>query len=76
MGPATISDRGLPPQVAGPLVHAQLTVGIVDRVRVAGGVQRGGLGCGQAQSGRVQVACGIWPSRDPRSVSDSTMGLR
>jgi|HubBroStandDraft_3_1064219.scaffolds.fasta_scaffold54172_3 hypothetical protein len=57
MGPATISDRGLPPQSAGPLVHAQLTVGVVDRVRAA-------------------VARGIWPSRDPRSVSDSTMGLR
>jgi hypothetical protein len=22
------------------------------------------------------IAHGIWPSRDPRSVSDSTMGLR
>jgi hypothetical protein len=63
MGPATISDRGLPPQVAGPLVHAQLTVGVVDGMRVAGGVQRGGLGCGQAFA-------------RPRSVSDSTMGLR
>jgi pimeloyl-ACP methyl ester carboxylesterase len=49
MGPPTMSQRGLPPQSAGPLVHAQLTVGVVDRVRVAGGVERGGLGCGQVQ---------------------------
>src|SRR5580693_5654573 len=54
MGPASMSERGLPPQSAGPLIHAQLTVGVVDGMRVAGGVQRGGLRCGQVQTGRVQ----------------------
>jgi hypothetical protein len=49
-----MSERGLPPQSAGPLIHAQLTVGVVDGMRVAGGVQRGGLRCGQVQTGRVQ----------------------
>src|SRR5580658_1876548 len=43
------------PQGAGPLVYAQLTVGVIDGVRVAGGVQRGGLGRGQVQPGRAQV---------------------
>ncbi len=55
MGPPTISHRGVSPPGAGPLVHAQLTVGVVDGMRVAGGVQRGGLGRGQVQTGRAQV---------------------
>ena len=48
-------DGGLAPQDAGSLVYAQLTVGVVDGMRVAGGVQRGGLGRGQVQTGRTQV---------------------
>jgi pimeloyl-ACP methyl ester carboxylesterase len=60
--PRSISDStmglrigGLAPRSAGPLVHAQLTVGVVDRMRIAGGVERGGLGRGQVHVGRAEV---------------------
>ena len=42
-------------QGAGSLLDAQLAVGIVGGVRVAGGVERGGLGGGQVQPGRAKV---------------------
>ena len=37
------------------MLDAQLAVGVVGGVRVAGGVERGGLGGGKVQPGRAQV---------------------
>ena len=42
-------------QGAGSLLDGQLAVGIVGGVRVAGVVERGGLGRGQVQAGRAKV---------------------
>ena len=42
-------------KAAGALIHAELAVGVVGDVRVAGGVERGGLGGGQVQVRRAKV---------------------
>ena len=42
-------------KAAGALIHAELAVGVVGDVRVAGGVERRGLGRGQVQVRRAKV---------------------